>query len=350
MSSKSLSLPRRAFCGGLAASAGVLATSPFGGASAQTYPSRRFQVVIPTGQGGGAERIARPFDAAWGPLLNNTKFEYSFHPGAAGQIGYELYVKRRPRDGHNFLFGNMGAEMIMYVVQKPDYNFPRDFTYFSQVEIDDSCIYVNRNSPIMDLKQLVAAAKKKTLNLAVSRLPTQTTIAVLALAEATGAQFNFIPYGGGNPTYIAVINGEVDCGAGPMVGVTRLRDKFRVLGVFNRKRNVYAQLSDNAPIVNAVFGINIPDLYTARGWAVHTEWVDKNPEHFAMLERTSKEAHASPAFRAAYAKTGSTDLNLLYGDRTACTEYAQATIALAKRYEKILSAKRGKEKRGKEKR
>jgi tripartite-type tricarboxylate transporter receptor subunit TctC len=339
MSSKLAIMPRRRFVGGLAATAGLVAASPFDGASAQGYPGRRFQVVIPTGQGGGAERIARPFDAAWGQLLK-TQFEYSFFPGAAGQIGYELFVKRRPRDGHNFLFGNMGAEMIMYVVQKPDYNFPRDFIYFSQLEIDDSCIYANRNSPFKTIQQVIEAAKKKTLNVSVSRLPTQTSIGVLALAEATGARFNLIPYGGGNPSYIAVLNGEVDVGAGPMVGVMTLRDKFKVLGVFNRKENRYAELSENAPTMNAVFGTNIPDLFTARGWAVHTEWADKNPGHFALLEKTSREAHASPTFRAAYRKTGATDLNLVYGDRKACTEYAQGTIALAKRYEKILTAKR----------
>ena len=90
MSTK-LFMPRRAFCGGLAASAGLLAASPFSGASAQTSPSRKISVVIPTGQGGGAERLARAFDDAWGPLLK-TQFEYSFFPGASGQIGYELFV------------------------------------------------------------------------------------------------------------------------------------------------------------------------------------------------------------------------------------------------------------------
>src|SRR5262245_8741202 len=110
-------LTRRSVVGGLAA---TVAASQVGRVSAHSHQNRRFSVVIPTGQGGGAERIARPFDAAWGPLLNKTQFEYNFFPGAAGQIGYELYVKRRPRDGHNFLFGNMAGELIMYVIQKPD--------------------------------------------------------------------------------------------------------------------------------------------------------------------------------------------------------------------------------------
>src|SRR5688572_6651335 len=210
MSDKSISSSRRTFVGGLAAS-GFAAASPFG-ASAQAYPNRRFSVIIPTGQGGGAERIARPFDEVWGKLLK-TQFEYTFHPGAAGQIGYELYVKRRPRDGHNFLFGNMAGDLIIYVTQKDVYNFQCDYFYFCQMEVDDSCIYVRRESPFKTIQDVVNAAKKRTLNVAVSRIPTQTSIAVLSLGDATGSRYNLIPYGGGNPTYIAVLNGEVDIGA-----------------------------------------------------------------------------------------------------------------------------------------
>jgi tripartite-type tricarboxylate transporter receptor subunit TctC len=235
----------------------------------------------------------------------------------------------------------MGPEMIMYVVQKPDYNFPRDYIYFSQVDADDSIIFVKRDSQFKDIKQVVDAAKKKTINVAVSRIPHPASIGVLALGEATGGSFNLIPYGGGNPTYIAMLSGETDVGALPISGVLALKDKFRVLGVFNRKENRYAKLSENAPTINSVFKTSIPDLYSARAFAVHTEWADKNPKLFEFLQTTSKQAFESPAFKEAYRKTGAPDIALLYGDRKDCTEYAEATIALAKRYEKVLSAKRG---------
>jgi tripartite-type tricarboxylate transporter receptor subunit TctC len=120
-------ISRRALCSGLAA-AGLAAPLGRALAQGQKYPSRPFSVVIPTGQGGGAERLARAFDDAWSKSLGQ-QFEYTFHPGAAGQIGYELFCKRRPKDGHNLLFGNMGAEMIMYAIQKPNYKFPEDFIY-----------------------------------------------------------------------------------------------------------------------------------------------------------------------------------------------------------------------------
>jgi tripartite-type tricarboxylate transporter receptor subunit TctC len=332
------SLTRRAFCAG----ASALATMPFTatGARAQTYPQRKIQVVIPTGQGGGAEKLARAFDDAWSKLLKQP-FEYSFHPGAAGQIGYELFVKRRPKDGHNMLFGNMGPEMIMYTVQKPDYKFPQDFIYFCRMDIDDSCIFVRRESPFKDIKSVVEAAKKKTLNVAVSRIPHPASIGLLSLGDATGSKYNLIPYGGGNPTYIAVLNGEADIGALPITGTLALPDKFKVLGVFNRKENIFASKTEGAPTINSAFGTDIPDLYSSRAWAVHTEWADKNPQLFAMLEKTAQEAHASPLFRDAFAKSGSPVEALLYGDRKVCTEYAQATVDLAKRYEQTLSAKKG---------
>ena len=153
-------ISRRSFCAG--AGAAGLAVTPLGRAVAQgqKYPSRPYSVVIPTGQGGGAERLARAFDDAWSKSLGQ-QFEYSFHPGAAGQIGYELFVKRRPRDGHNLLFGNMGAEMIMYAIQKPNYKFPEDFIYFSRTDIDDSCIFVKRDSGYKNLQSVSTRPRRR---------------------------------------------------------------------------------------------------------------------------------------------------------------------------------------------
>jgi len=330
-----LPLSRRGFLGGALAASGLVAGAP---ALAQaTYPARRIQVVIPTGQGGGAERLARAFDDPWGKLLGQP-FEYSFHPGAGGQIGYELFVHRRPKDGHTLLFGNMGPEMIMYAIQKPKIDFPKDFIYFCRMDIDDSCLFVRQGSPLKDVQAIVDEGKKRTLNVATSRIPHPASIGTLALGEATGAKFNLVPYGGGNPTLIAVMNGEADFGTIPITGVLPLLDKLKVVGVFSRKENIFAKQTDNAPTINAAFGTNIPDLYSSRAWAVHTEWADKNPDLFAKLQKTAEETHKSAAFRDAFAKTGAPVEALVYGDREVCTEYAQGMLDLAQKYEKILSA------------
>jgi tripartite-type tricarboxylate transporter receptor subunit TctC len=331
-------ISRRTFGTGLAA-AGMSAGLMGRAFAQQNYPSQNFRVVIPTGQGGGAERLARAFDDVWSKSLGQ-QFEYSFHPGAAGQIGYELFVNRREHDGHNLLFGNMGPEMIMYVAQKPNYEFPKDFTYFCRMDVDDSCVFAKRDSEFKDVKAIVEAAKKRPLNVAVSRIPHPASIGILALGEATGAQFNLVPYGGGNPTYIAVLNGEADIGALPITGVLSLADRLKVMGIFNRTENLFAKMTEDAPLINAAFGTDIPDLYSSRAWAIHADWANANPDKFTLLQKTAKEAHDSAQFREAFAKTGAPVEALKYGDREVCADYAQKMVDLAKRYEKVLTAQK----------
>ncbi|WGF89568.1 tripartite tricarboxylate transporter substrate-binding protein [Marinivivus vitaminiproducens] len=331
-------LSRRAILGG-ALAAGPLLAAPFvlpRRAAAQAYPERTFRVVIPTGQGGGAERLARAHDAAWSKLLGQN-FEYEFFPGAGGQIGYEMFVNRREPDGYNLLFGNMGPEMIMYAVQEPDYTFPDDYIYFCRTDIDDSAVFVRRDSEYESIEQVVDAAKQNPLNTAVSRIPHPASIGMLALGEQTQSEFNLIPYGGGNPTQVAVLNGEADIGALPIAGIVALSDQFRVLGVFS-DRNILADKTENAPTVNAVFGTSLPDLSSSRSWAVHTAWADSNPDAFAKLADTAKQALESDEFRAAYEKTGAPIETIAFGDRETCTTYAQNMIELANRYKSVLSA------------
>jgi tripartite-type tricarboxylate transporter receptor subunit TctC len=326
---------RRRLLAGAAAAAALGAAC---GVRAQAYPSRNLRVVIPTGQGGGAERLARVFDDFWAKLLK-TQFEYGFFPGAAGQVGYEVFVNKRDRDAYNLLFGNMGPEMIMYALRKPAYRFPQDYQYFCRTDVDDSVVFVRRQSPFKRVEDLAAEAKKRTVNVAVSRLPHPASIGMLALGAALKAKFNLVPYGGGNPTYVAVLNGEVDCGALPIAGVIAAKEQMRVLGIFNDEHKM-GKYTDNAPAVNAVFGTKLPDLSSSRSWAIHSEAIEKFPDRFALLEKTSRQVADMPGYREAYARTGAPVEGIAYGDRAVCTRYANAMVELANEYRPLLTAKK----------
>jgi len=308
--------------------------------AAQAFPSKNMRVVVPTGQGGGAERLARVFDDFWGPLLK-TNFEYGFYAGAAGQVGYELFIHKREHDGYNLLFGNMGPEMIMYALRRPNYRFPEDYQYFCRTDVDDSIIFVRQKSPLRRLEDLAAEAKKRSVNVAVSRLPHPASIGMLALGKAINGRFNLVPYGGGNPTQIAVLNGEVDCGALPLAGVVSLGDQLRILGVFNDEFKL-GSYTNNSPPVNKVFGTKIPDLSSSRAWAMHSDVIQKYPDRFALLEKTSRQVFEMPAYKEAYKKTGAPVETIQYGDRALCTRYAQGMVELANEYRSLLTAKGGK--------
>jgi tripartite-type tricarboxylate transporter receptor subunit TctC len=327
---------RRGFVAASAATFGVGALTP-APARAQAFPARNFRVTVPTNQGGGADRLARAFDDAWSKHLGGRAFEYEFFPGAAGQVGYELYVGRREQDGYNLLFGNMGPEMLMYALQKPKYRFPQDFVYFCRIDVDDSSVFVRAESPFKKIEDVVAEAKKRTVNVATSRIPHPASIGILALGDAVNAKFNLVPYGGGNPTIIATLNGEADIGILPVSSPISLGSKVRVLGVFNRV-NVVARHSDNAPPINDVFGTKIPDLYSSRAWAVHASVMDKFPDRFKLLNESAKKAFDDPLFKETYLKTGAPWETIQYGDTKTCTEYALGMVDLAERYRAVLSA------------
>ena len=330
----SFNLDRRRLLAGMAA---AIAVGRASNTHAQAFPSHNMRVVVPTAQGGGADRLARVFDDFWGPLLK-TSFEYGFYAGAAGQVGYELYLNRREKDGHHLLFGNMGPEMIMYALAKPSFRFPQDFEYFCRLDVDDSILFVRRESPFRRIEDVVAEGKRRTVSVAVSRLPHPASIGMLALGDATKAKFNLVPYAGGNATSVAVMNGEVDCGALPIAGVVAIGDQMRILGVFNDD-NKMGRYTNNAPSVNAVFGTRIPALYSSRSWAIHAEVIAKFPDRFALLEKTSKQVFDNPAYKEAYAKTGAPVETIQYGDRALCTRYANGMIELANEYRSLLSAK-----------
>ena len=329
---------RRTLLRGFAAASGAALLSSLPRSARAAYPERNIKVVIPTAQGGGADRLARGFTEVWRKHVG-VPFEFDFYPGGSGQVGYEIFTGRRDKDAYNLLFGNMGPEMIMYALQNPKYKFPDDYFYFCRIDVDDSAVYVRAQSPFKRIEDVVAEAKKRTVTVATSRLPHPGSIGVLALGEAVKAKFNLVPYGGGNPTMVATLNGEVDCGVLPVAEPIKIGDKVRVLGIFNDD-NVVASRTANAPPVNKVFGTQIPDLSSSRAWAIHAEAAAKFPDRFRLLDEKAKQVFADPDLKQVYERLGGAWEQVSYGDRAVCTKYALAMVDLAQRFRPLLTAKK----------
>jgi tripartite-type tricarboxylate transporter receptor subunit TctC len=308
--------------------------------AAGNFPDHNLSVVVPTREGGSADRLARTFCDIWSNHIG-AKFEFKFYPGASGEVGYEVYLGKRAHDGYNLLFGNMGPETIMYVVQKPPYQYPQDYIYFCRVDVDDNVVFVAKNSPFKTLKDLVAHAKQQTVPVATSRLPHPASIGMLALAEATGAKFNLVPYGGSNPAVSAVITGEAQCGTASSGVAIRIGDQVRVLGVFSDENKLADQMG-GAPSVNKVFGTHIPDLPSSRAWAIHADVPKRYPQRFEKLNATAKAVFTDPEYKKVYAKTKAPWAAIQYGDREVCAKYADNMVKLADRYRSIISASRKK--------
>lgn len=327
-------LSRRTFLSGTAVGAGAMALGLGGPAFAQEFPSRNVSITIPTGEGGGADRDSRAITQVWRNHLD-TNFEFAYYPGAAGQVGYEFYM-RQEANPHNLLFSNIGPEVIMLTLQDVGIELGTDLVYFKRTSTEPMAIWVGPNSPFESLEQLVEEAKTRQVTISVSRLPHPASIGLLALGEETGAQFNLIPFGGGNPTAMAAITGEVDASALPLANPIALGDQARTIGIF-ADENPVPDVTGNAPTVNSIFGSEIPELLSSRAWAVHASTLEEYPEEMEILSQSLDETLADPAYLEAVKAAGVPTEFVTPGDREQAMAEAETTRELAERYRDLLT-------------
>jgi tripartite-type tricarboxylate transporter receptor subunit TctC len=328
---------RRRFLAGSAAVTGaallpLVASRPAWAA----FPERNVEILIPTGEGGGADRDVRVFTSVWKNHFDSN-FEFSFFPGAAGQVGYEVYVGKREPDCYSLLFANMGPEVIMQALQKPPVKLGQDFVYFNQISSEVMSLFVAAGSPFASIEQLVDEGKKRPITVSVSRLPHPASIGCLALGEATGANFQLVPYGGGNPSAMAAVTGEVDACALPLANPIKLGEQVRILTTFGK--NPAPEETGNAPAVNAVFGTKLPELTSSRGFGLHVKAIEAYPDRFEKIRDSMAKVKDDPAYPEAVMKAGLPTAFIDFGDQEMAMAAAEGTLELAAKYEALLTGK-----------
>ena len=82
-----------------------------------------------------------------------TNFEAGFYPGAAGRVGYETYMGKAKADCYNLIFGNMGPEVLNWVVKKPTFDL-RSFLYIAQVDQDPGVVFVSKKNKKLKTKNM----------------------------------------------------------------------------------------------------------------------------------------------------------------------------------------------------
>ncbi len=330
---------RRDFLMGTAAvaGAGALGAKPFNSARAATFPDHNIDVIIPTREGGGADRNFRAFANVWKNYLN-TKFEPGYFPGASGRVGYEVYMGKREADCHNLIFGNMGPELLNWVVKAPENFKVSDYVYFGQVDTDPGCVFVGKKSKFMSIDDIVAEGKKRKLNVGTSRMAHPASVGILALGEKVGVEFNLIPLSGGKNTIAGAVTGEVDFSVLTSGSVAAKHTSVRTLLVFDEKNKLGERL-DHAPTMNDHFGMKTPPLLSARAFGIHKAAIDKYPDRFKILQDTFFKVFDDPEFIEGYKKAKGEMAYLNPGGIADCEKYTKEILEIGERYKSLLSGK-----------
>lgn len=325
---------RRLLLSGAAAGLCALGGAPFAAAFAASFPERNIDVIVPTRAGGGADRNLRTFTAVWKQYLA-TNFEPGFYPGASGRVGYEIYMGKYKPDCHSLIFGNMGPELLNWVVKKPSFDI-EDYVYWGRVDTDPGCVFVGAESKFRTIDDIVAEAKKRKLNVGTSRLAHPASIGILALGEHTGARFNLIPLSGGKKTIAGAVTGEMDFSVLTSGAVAAAGDAVRTLLVFNDK-NVLGERLDDAPTMNDHFGTGLPPMLSSRAFAIHKAAMDKHPDRFEMLQASFRKVFDDPAYKVSVLKAKGNWEYINYGGIEECAVFKKGMMELGRHYKSYLT-------------
>ncbi|MFZ9322987.1 MAG: Bug family tripartite tricarboxylate transporter substrate binding protein, partial [Hylemonella sp.] len=133
----------------------VLIASP----SAQTFPDRPVQMVVPVSAGGGTDVMARAVGQKVGELLGQSVVVEN-KTGAGGNIGVEFVAKAKA-DGYTLLFSPSTIATNVAVYRKLPYDLLKDFQTVALVGQTDVVLVVNAKLKVSTLKDFVELARSK---------------------------------------------------------------------------------------------------------------------------------------------------------------------------------------------
>jgi tripartite-type tricarboxylate transporter receptor subunit TctC len=216
----------------VAVAAALLMTA--GTASAQKYPSRTIEVIIPFAAGGGVDLIGRAVAASLAEQFGQPAVTQN-RDGAGGTIGFGALAAAKP-DGYTLGFGpSTPIANAPYLVKGVRYN-PESFDYICQVFENPFSIAVGPKSAYKTIQELMAAAKEKSLNFGHAGLGSIPHLTVENFAHAMNMKVQHLPFRGDSAMLPVLMQGDLDFGA-PALSSIRGNDQIRPLVVFTEKRS-----------------------------------------------------------------------------------------------------------------
>ena len=180
-------------------------TSP--AAWAQAWPAKPIRIIVPYTPGGSSDIIARAIsqplsEALKQPVVVENK------PGANGNTGTEL-VAKSPADGYTMVLCDVGALAITpSVYLKLGFDPSKDLRGVTMLAYSPHLLVVHPSVQANNLKELVALSRTSTLNFAVTAMGSAPHLAGVAVEQASGAKWAYIPYKGGSQAIQDTMGGQ----------------------------------------------------------------------------------------------------------------------------------------------
>ena len=267
-------------------------------ASAQSWPTRQIQLVVPYAPGGIDDYIGRTLAQRVSQQIGQPVV-IDNRPGAGGMVGIDYTVRSAP-DGQTIVIMDPAVVINPVLQEKPLYEL-KDLATVSVVGTSPLVLTVNPSLPVTSVAQLVqyARANPGKLNFASAGIGTTPHMAGELLKARAGIDMAHVPYKGAGPAMADLAAGQVQVGFGSITGALPfIKDgRLRALATSGPRRS--SALPDVPTIIEAGYPGFEVDLWIGVFAPVNTP--------AAVVARLNSEigtALKDPAVRAAFAKVG----------------------------------------------
>ena len=245
------------------AAASLAMTAP---ATAQKYPDRPVQLVVPFSTGGDSDLSARNLAPAMQKVIGQTVVVVN-RAGASGAIGSQVVKDAKP-DGYTLLLARIGSQALLPAL-KPNLGYRwDDFSFLGLIERNPFVCAVHVDSPYRSFGDLVAAMKKNPgkLNYSTSgpgtilNLGPQMLFDALKLGPEAAVQ---VAYKGGGDAAMAVLSRDVDFNCGNLTSLIGNIKGGKMRALFTTTPTRWKDIPD----VPTVRELGYPQLEAIIGWS-----------------------------------------------------------------------------------
>jgi tripartite-type tricarboxylate transporter receptor subunit TctC len=225
------------------------------------FPTKPIRIIIPTAPGGGSDVMVRmlgqKYTEAWGQQV-----VVDHRVGAGMTIGINLTAQAAP-DGYTMAVVNPSHAINATLMPKLPYDPLRDLAALTVLATQPYAVTVTNSLPVKNVKELIAYAKAKPLelNAANSGPGSASHLAAEMFMSMTGVQVTHVPYKGTGGAMPDLISGRAHFYINPMLAmITQIQaGRIRLLAVTSPKR------VNSMPDVPTVAESGVPG-YEATSW------------------------------------------------------------------------------------
>jgi tripartite-type tricarboxylate transporter receptor subunit TctC len=201
------------------------------------YPEKPITIIVPSKAGGSTDTSARLFIKAAKNYWPKAVFVIKNVPGSGGLKGFNEIARARP-DGYTIGM-DFTTQIVAHIVSKRARYTLDSFHIIGNAMQDPLIVAVPSKSPIKDLKEFIAEAKKKSLTAAVNGIGSDDFVAAKKFEQQTGVKFNLLPTKGSTEQKAMILGGHIDAS---FMNLSQLQaqhkaGKARIIAILADKRS-----------------------------------------------------------------------------------------------------------------